>query len=53
MEDCPAPATGDAVPECSDFSDNCILPCDDGTTCPDGMDCNFVGGGTTLCTYGL
>jgi hypothetical protein len=41
---CPMPATGDSEPFCSGMSDNCILPCGDGETCPDDMECNMNGG---------
>ena len=42
--DCPVPSTGTAVPECWDKgpgfeNDRCILPCDGGQVCPDGMTC--------------
>jgi len=48
---CPVPATGDAEPVCSNFSDNCILPCGNGETCPDGMSCQNVGGPNDLCAF--
>jgi hypothetical protein len=60
--DCPVPNTGTSRPECRavtdhilqcpDYSkgcplyDRCILPCDNGQTCPDGMVCD--GAGTTI-----
>lgn len=46
--DCVAPETGDAVPACNDFGGTtlCVLECDAGVTCPDGMAC--LGG---LCTW--
>jgi hypothetical protein len=42
--DCPVPATGTAVPVCSDQgpgteNDRCVLPCGGGEVCPDGMTC--------------
>jgi hypothetical protein len=42
--DCPVPATGTAVPVCSDQgpgteNDRCVLPCAGGEICPDGMTC--------------
>ena len=42
---CPMPATGDVVPICGGMSNNCILPCGNGDTCPDGMMCAGGGGG--------
>lgn len=42
---CPAPPQGDSQPICSNMSDTCLLPCGDGETCPDGMNCEMVGGG--------
>lgn len=42
---CPDPATGNITPTCSGMSDNCLLPCGNGDTCPDGMSCQMVGGG--------
>ena len=39
-DDCPTPASGDVEPSCSQF-DNCVLTCDQNSTCPDGMSCNF------------
>lgn len=48
---CPAPPDGDITPECSDFSDQCILPCGNGGQCPTGMSCEQVGGGNQLCVF--
>ncbi len=48
---CPAPPDGDATPECSGFSDQCILPCGGGAQCPTGMSCEQVGGGQNLCIF--
>lgn len=49
--DCPAPATGNAVPNCNDFDGNavndCYLECFAGQTCPDGMICY----GTSYCMW--
>ena len=47
--DCPAPATGSAVPTCEPFGDqvinghtaSCTLPCDANVACPNGMECQF------------
>lgn len=37
---CPLPLSGSAAPECNaPYWDYCDLPCDGGTTCPDGMAC--------------
>jgi len=39
-EDClPAPSTGTSVPACSEPDGVCVLPCDAGQLCPDGMLC--------------
>ena len=44
--DCPQPATGDAQAICAGQSqDQCVLDCSDGAACPDGMECQEVGGG--------
>ena len=48
---CPDPPGGDAEPTCSEFSGNCILPCDDETMCPAGMSCQNVGGPMMLCAF--
>ena len=45
--DCPVPATGDAVPACSD--DHCTLPCHEDTACPDGFIC--ASPNPTIATY--
>jgi len=37
--DCPAPTSGTAVAECSYPTGLCLLACDDGQLCPDGMYC--------------
>jgi hypothetical protein len=40
--DCVVPETGDVQPVCQDFGDDvflCQLQCQDGDTCPDGMNC--------------
>jgi hypothetical protein len=39
--DCPVPDTGTSLPVCGRLSDfaSCLLPCDDGQVCPDGMTC--------------
>jgi hypothetical protein len=45
-DDCPQPATGEASAVCAGQSeDQCVLDCSDGVTCPDGMECQEVGGG--------
>ncbi|HEX2878263.1 MAG TPA: hypothetical protein VHO25_01875, partial [Polyangiaceae bacterium] len=36
--DCPDPGSGDALMECLNNS-TCVMRCDDGQTCPDGMQC--------------
>jgi hypothetical protein len=41
--DCPLPGSGSIAPAC--VFDTCILPCDDGGSCPDGMVC-FDGNGS-------
>ena len=48
---CPAPPDGDITPTCSNFSDQCILPCGNGGQCPTGMSCQQVGGGNNLCVF--
>ena len=35
--DCPQPQSGDVTPVCNYV---CALPCDQGSTCPDGMTCH-------------
>jgi hypothetical protein len=47
---CPAPASGDATPICSGISNTCVLPCNDGETCPDNLECTDVGMGQSLCS---
>ena len=38
--DCPAAPGGDAVPTCANFDGGqCVLDCQGGATCPDGMSC--------------
>lgn len=45
-DECPAPASGDAQPSCAgQNSDQCVLDCSGGATCPDGMECQQVGPG--------
>ena len=46
--DCPVPGSGDAMPVCAGVDGNeCLLDCQDGRTCPDGMSCeNIFAGGT-------
>lgn len=45
-EDCPQPATGDAVAACGGpMMNQCVLDCSGDATCPDGMECVPVGGG--------
>ncbi|KYG10747.1 hypothetical protein BE21_10140 [Sorangium cellulosum] len=34
--DCPQPQSGTATPVCNSY---CSLPCDENTTCPNGMEC--------------
>jgi len=41
--DCPAPATGDATVTCSGDPAGCVLECDEGEACPDGMECSPAG----------
>jgi hypothetical protein len=44
--DCPQPATGDAPAVCAGQNeDQCVIDCSDGAACPDGMECQEVGGG--------
>ena len=44
--DCPQPTTGDAPAVCAGpMSDQCIVDCANGETCPDGMECVAVAGG--------
>jgi hypothetical protein len=39
--DCDPPSSGNAVPVCVELSiDTCMLDCDGGATCPDGMQCS-------------
>lgn len=45
-DECPQPATGEAQAMCAGQNqDQCVLDCSDGATCPDGMECQEVGGG--------
>jgi hypothetical protein len=40
--ECPLPATGNSVPRCNEgglLTRHCVLPCDETTTCPDGLFC--------------
>ena len=47
-EECPSAATGGAVPFCElANSDSCLLRCDGGQSCPDGMTCVE----STFCVY--
>lgn len=39
VEDCPVPATGDAIVTCIGAPAGCVLDCSNGETCPDGMEC--------------
>ena len=41
VDDCPAPDSGTATPQCGDpsFGDRCMLPCGGESVCPDGMAC--------------
>lgn len=49
---CPAPATGDIMPACGGMGGNrCILPCGNGGTCPDGMNCTQGPGNNEVCTF--
>lgn len=45
--DCPPAPAGTATPECIPVENTagCALICDDGATCPPGMECYSVGGG--------
>lgn len=36
---CPVPTSGTAQPDCANEQDQCLLTCDAGETCPDGMTC--------------
>lgn len=69
--DCPVPNTGTSKPECRAVTghatcnydpgtdcllfDRCVLPCDNGQTCPDGMTCQdttkTIGPGGALCVW--
>lgn len=51
--DCPQPpATGNATVACEeltgDMTNDCYLSCENGETCPDGMECMLDGGGFPL-----
>ena len=41
--DCPQPQSGDVVPVCDHAQ--CAMPCDDRSTCPDGMTCHHFSEG--------
>jgi hypothetical protein len=51
-DQCPVPATGDAVPQCAgQGNDQCVLDCSGGATCPDRMECQQVGGMFERCVW--
>ncbi|MBV1857176.1 MAG: hypothetical protein KUG77_02110 [Nannocystaceae bacterium] len=59
-QDCPAPAQGDAQPFCrgeggggGGKGGQCLLSCEEDTTCPTGMDCITFGpgGGVGVCVF--
>jgi hypothetical protein len=54
LADCPTPATGNVVPVCDTVNYDpglCVLPCDGGSTCPDGMACSPAFGPPDLCMW--
>jgi len=53
---CPAPGSGTSHAVCGQVAPDadpliCVLPCDSGQTCPDGMACKHVENGRWMCMF--